>query len=158
MGDVGDRLSSVGLHLPEPPDALGKYVPAVRSGDLVFTSGQLPIADESLMARGPVPEIVGIEIAQRCAELCALNALAAASSVCDLDHVCRVLKVVGYVASSVGFDQQPAVVNGASDVFITAFGDGGKHAREAVGVASLPMGAPVEVSVILELWSGKDQE
>lgn len=150
-GKVVERLRAAGLSLPDPPQALGDYVPAVRSGSLVFTAGQLPMQDGALLATGRVGSEVTAEDAARCAERCALNALAAAAGVCDLDAVTRVVKVVGYVASSPDFTAQPTVVNGASAVMTAAFGETGKHAREAVGVASLPMAAPVEVSLILEL-------
>jgi enamine deaminase RidA (YjgF/YER057c/UK114 family) len=131
---------------------VGLYVPAVRSGNLVFTSGQLPLSEGVLAATGRVGSGVSQEQAFECAGVCALNALAAASTVCDLDRVCRVVKLVGYVASAAGFTSQPAVINGASEVLALAFGEeAGAHAREAVGVAELPMGAPVEVSLILEI-------
>jgi len=117
----------------------------------VFTSGQLPLHDGSLIASGLVGGSVAIDVAAACARQCALNALAAAATVCELDSVVRVVKVTGYVASAEGFSEQPRVINGASDVFATAFGDAGRHAREAVGVARLPLDAPVEVSVVFEV-------
>lgn len=150
-GDVADRLAGVGLALPPAPSALGQYVPAVRTGMLVFTSGQLPFADGTLIASGLVGDAVSEDLAAACARQSALNALAAASTVCDLDKVTRVVKVVGYVASAPAFTAQPAVINGASEVMTAAFGQAGTHAREAVGVARLPMDAPVEVSIILEV-------
>lgn len=118
---------------------------------MVFTSGQLPVQAGQLLATGAVPEAVSPEDAAGCARQCALNALAAAATVCDLDAVIRVVKLVGYVASSPSFGGQPAVINGASEVMLIAFGDSGVHAREAVGVAALPLGAPVEMSLVLEL-------
>jgi len=148
---VAEQLRSAGLELPPAPAALGAYVPAVRAGQLVFTAGQLPLVEGVLLATGRVPDDVPPDLARRCAERCALNALAAASRVCDLDQVVRVVKVVGYVASSAGFVAQPAVVDGASAVMAAAFGEVGRHAREAVGVAALPMGAPVEVSLVVEV-------
>lgn len=151
MGTVADRLAAAGLVLPAAPQALGAYLPAVRSGSLVFTAGQLPLRDGELLAQGQVGGSVSPEIAEECARVCALNALAAASVVCDLDDVTRGVKLVGYVASAPGFTAQPRIIDWASDVLIVAFGDAGRHAREAVGVAELPKGAPVEVSVILEL-------
>ena len=150
MGRVIERLESHGLTLPEAPSPVGDYVPAVRTSDLVFTSGQLPLVAGELLAVGVVGHDVTLEEAVRCAQVAALNALAAASTVCDLDQVVRVVKVVGYVSSDQAFFSQPAVINGASGVMIAAFGDAGIHAREAVGVRALPMGAPVEVSVVLE--------
>lgn len=149
--DVASRLGVAGLVLPEPAAALGSYVPAVRTGRLVFTSGQLPMRGGELMAAGVVGTEVDPDTAALCAGQCALNALAAASTVCDLSRVTRVVKVVGYVASAPGFTAQPAVVNGASNVMSTAFGEHGRHAREAVGVVALPLGAPVEVSLVLEV-------
>lgn len=148
---VGKRLADAGLALPPGPAALGMYVPAVRTGDLVFTSGQLPMADGVLLSTGLVGADVSAEDARRAAERCALNALAAASTVCDLDTVTRVVKLTGYVASASGFTAQPGVIDGASGVLALAFGDAGTHAREAVGVAALPLGAAVEVSLVLEV-------
>jgi enamine deaminase RidA (YjgF/YER057c/UK114 family) len=148
---VAQRLAEAGLSLPDGPAALGMYVPAVRSGDLVFTSGQLPMADGALLATGLVGADATPEDARRAAERCALNALAAASTVCDLDDVVQVVKVTGYVASAPGFSAQPGVIDGASAVLVAAFGDAGVHAREAVGVAALPLGASVELSLVLSL-------
>lgn len=148
---VADRLGAAGLSLPSATTPLGAYVPAVRAGALVFTSGQLPLVDGVLVTSGRVGAEVDAETARACAQTAALNVLAAASTVCDLDEVVSVVKLVGYVASAPGFGGQPAVVNGASEVMAAAFGEGGTHAREAVGVAELPMGAPVEVSAILLL-------
>ena len=148
---VAGRLAAAGLELPAGPAALGDYVPAVRSGSLVFTSGQLPMKAGALLATGAVGAATDAGTARTCAGQCALNALAAASTVCDLDDVVRVVKVTGYVASAPGFTAQPGVVDGASAVMGAAFGDAGRHARAAVGVASLPLGAPVEVEIVLEL-------
>ena len=146
-----ERLEHAGLHLSPPPPALGSYVPAVRVGDLIFTSGQLPLREGSLMRSGIVGRDVTAEEAVLLAEQCALNALAAAQTVCDLDSVVRIVKLTGYVASDPSFTGQPAVINGASDVMSLAFGEAGSHAREAIGVAALPLGAPVEVSVVLQI-------
>lgn len=151
MASVRSRLEAAGLTLPEAPAPAGAYVPAVRAGNLVFTAGQLPLRRGALISSGKVGESVDDETAFVCAGICALNALAAAATVCDLDDVVRVVKVTGYVASTPGFTAQPTVVNGASDVFAAAFGDAGAHAREAVGVAALPLDAPVEVSIVLEV-------
>lgn len=148
---VVERLRSGGLEIPVPAVALGAYVPAVRAGDLVFTSGQLPVHSGELLERGRVGDGVSAEDATLCARQCALNALAAASTVCDLDEVVRIVKLTGYVASAPGFLGQPGVIDGASEVLALAFGEAGRHAREAVGVAALPLGAPVEVSLILEV-------
>lgn len=151
MGAVIDRLAALGLELPPVAAALGAYVPAVRSNGFVYTSGQLPVADGELMARGKVGDSVSEGLARECAQRCALNALAAAGSVCELDSIVRVVRVTGYVASDPTFCSQPAVINGASDLFVEVFGDAGRHSREAVGVAALPLDAPVEVSVVFEL-------
>jgi len=137
--------------IPEPAAAVGSYVPAVRAGSTVYTSGQLPMRAGTLMASGLVGGDVSVEVAFECAGQAALNALSAASTVCDLDEIDRVVKVTGYVASAEGFIAQPSVINGASDVFLALFDDAGKHAREAVGVARLPLDAPVEVSVVFSL-------
>lgn len=151
MPSVRSRLAREGFELTEPPSALGSYVPAVRAGSLVFTAGQLPLRAGDLIASGHLGAEVDESTGRLCAQQCALNALAAASCVCELDKVVRVVKVVGYVASAPGFIAQPAVVDGASAVMVAAFRDAGRHAREAVGVAELPLGAPVEVSLVLEL-------
>jgi enamine deaminase RidA (YjgF/YER057c/UK114 family) len=151
MPSVVQRLEAAGLTLPVAATPVGSYVPATRSGSLVFTSGQLPVIDGELMASGLIGDAVSLEAAQACAQRCALNCLAAAATVCDLDEVVSAVKLVGFVASAPGFISQPAVINGASEVLTLAFGDAGKHAREAVGVAALPLGAPVEVSLVLAL-------
>jgi enamine deaminase RidA (YjgF/YER057c/UK114 family) len=152
MSAVEDRLSELGLTVPEVVPPVAAYVPVVRDGDLVFTSGQLPMADGSLAATGKVGAEVGPEKAKSLAELCALNAIAAIKSeVGDLDTVTRVVKVVGFVASDPSFTGQPGVVNGASELLVKAFGDKGIHARSAVGVSALPLDAPVEVEVIVSV-------
>ncbi len=150
-GAVAARLAELGLTLPQVTKPVASYVPAVVTGSLVFTAGQLPFADGALPATGKVGAEVSAEDAQRFARTCALNALAAAQSVIgSLDRVTRIVKVVGFVASAPDFTGQPAVVNGASDVLGDIFGDAGRHARSAVGVAVLPLDAPVEVELILE--------
>lgn len=151
MSSVEQSLAELGMTLPQPPAALGDYVPATRAGALVFTSGQLPMRDGELLATGSVGGPVSIEVAQECARVAALNALAAASTVCDLDEVAEIIKLVCYVASGDTFTSQPAVANAASAVMVGAFGDAGRHAREAVGVARLPLDAPVELSLVLLL-------
>lgn len=150
MGDVVQRLADAGLDVPAVAAPAGAYVPAKRSGGLVFTSGQLPMREGVLLAKGIVDD-VSAEEARECARMCALNALAAASTVCDLDEVVCAIKLTGYVASKSTFHSQPAVIDGASEVLAIAFGDAGVHVREAVGVAALPLGAPVEVSLVLEV-------
>ena len=149
---VLDRLAELGLTLPTVAPPVASYVPAVRSGNLVWTSGQLPFVDGALPVTGKVGAEVDATRAQELARVCALNALAAiAAQVGDLDSVRRVVKVVGYVASAPAFFGQPGVVNGASDLLAEVFGDAGRHARSAVGVASLPLDAPVEVEVVVEV-------
>lgn len=151
MTRVQERLESHGFILPAPPAAVGDYVPATRAGGFIFTSGQLPFRDGVLAATGLVGDDVSPEVAHECATIAALNALAAAATACDLDDVVAAVKLTGYVASAPGFIAQPAIINGSSAILAAAFGDSGVHAREAVGVASLPLGAPVEVSIILLL-------
>ena len=152
MSAVEDRLSELGLTVPEVVPPVAAYVPVVREGDLVFTSGQLPMVDGSLAATGKVGAEVDAETAKSLAETCALNAIAAIKSeIGDLDTVTRVVKVVGFVASAPGFTAQPKVVNGASELLGEIFGEAGKHARSAVGVAELPLGLPVEVELVVEV-------
>lgn len=152
MPDVTGRLAELGIELPEVAAPLAAYVPAVRAGDLVFTAGQLPLSDGELLATGIVGADVDVETAQACARQCALNALAAVADVVgDLSRVARIIKVVGFVASTPDFTGQPGVVNGASDLLGQVFGDAGVHARSAVGVSSLPLGAPVEVELVVEV-------
>ncbi|MER5645134.1 RidA family protein [Streptosporangium sp. NPDC002524] len=147
-----ERLAELGLTLPEVVPPLAAYVPAVRSGDHVYTSGQLPIVDGKLVTAGKVGAEVDVEDAYELARVCALNALAAiASAAGGLSNIVRVVKVVGFVASAPSFTGQPQVVNGASDLLAAVLGDAGKHARSAVGVAVLPLDAPVEVEVIAEV-------
>jgi enamine deaminase RidA (YjgF/YER057c/UK114 family) len=146
------RLSELGLTVPEVPKPVASYVPALRSGSHVFTSGQLPMRDGALMTVGKVGGEVTAEQAVECARQCALNTLAAVASVVgDLSAVRRIVKVVVYVASAPDFTGQPGVANGASDLFGSAFGDIGQHARSAVGVAVLPLNAPVEVELVVEV-------
>jgi len=145
------RLAELGLALPPVAAPVAAYVPAVRTGDLVWTSGQLPFVDGALPATGRVGAEVSPETAAELARTCALNALAAVNELVGLDAVRRVVKVVGFVASAPGFYGQPAVVNGASELLGAVFGPAGQHARSAVGVAALPLGAPVEVELVVEV-------
>jgi enamine deaminase RidA (YjgF/YER057c/UK114 family) len=145
------RLAELGLTLPPVAAPLAAYLPAVRSGSLVFTAGQLPLVDGKLELTGAVGGRVSVEQAADAARTCGLNGLAAVDALVGLDSVVRVVKVVGYVASAPGFTGQPAVVNGASELFGELFGAAGRHARSAVGVASLPMDAPVEVELVVEV-------
>jgi enamine deaminase RidA (YjgF/YER057c/UK114 family) len=145
-----ERLARLGLTLPSVPAPVAAYVPAVRAGALVYTAGQVPMVDGSLAATGLVGTDVDEAEAKRLAQICALNALAAVDSVVPLDSVRAVIKVVGFVASAPGFYGQPGVVNGASELLGEVFGGSG-HARSAVGVSSLPLNAPVEVELIVEV-------
>ncbi len=152
-GAVAARLAELGLTLPEVVPPLAAYRPAVRSGSYVFTAGQLPLVDGKLPATGKVGAEVTAEQAYDLARTCALNALAAVGSVVDgdLDRIARVVKVVGFVASAPDFTGQPGVVNGASELLGEVLGEAGVHARSAVGVAVLPLDAPVEVEIQVEL-------
>jgi enamine deaminase RidA (YjgF/YER057c/UK114 family) len=147
-----ERLAELGHTLPTDTAPLAAYVPAVRAGNLVFTSGQLPRVDGEPTHVGKVGAEVSPEDAKKAAETCALNAIAALKAeIGDLEKVRRVVKVVGFVASAPDFTGQPGVVNGASELLGTVFGDAGVHARSAVGVAALPLDVPVEVEMIVEV-------
>lgn len=145
------RLAELGLSLPQVAAPVAAYLPAVRSGNHVYVSGQLPMVDGALAATGKVGAEVGAEQAKELARQCALNGLAAVDALVGLDAVTRVVKLVGFVASASGFTGQPGVVNGASELLGAVFGAAGQHARSAVGVAELPLGAPVEVELIVEV-------
>ena len=148
---VETNLAALGLELPEVATPAGAYVPAVVSGNLVFTAGQIPLVDGKLMAEGRLGAEITAEQGKEIAQRCALNAIAAVKSVLgDLERVKKVVKVVGFVASTPEFTAQPGVVNGASELLQAAFGDAGIHARSAVGVAVLPLNSPVEVELIVE--------
>jgi enamine deaminase RidA (YjgF/YER057c/UK114 family) len=152
MSQIEKRIIDLGFVLPETAKPLAAYIPAVQSGNLVFTSGQLPMIDGSLAETGKVGGSVSPERAKELATVCALNALAAVKTVIgDLDKIKRVVKVVGFVSSTPDFSGQPGVVNGASEFFGEVFGDKGIHARSAVGVAVLPLDAPVEIELIVEV-------
>jgi enamine deaminase RidA (YjgF/YER057c/UK114 family) len=148
---VDERLSELGIELPAVATPAGAYVPAVISGNLVFTAGQIPLIDGKLMAEGKVGAEISPELGREIARRCALNAIAAVKSVIgDLNRVKKVVKVVGFVASVPEFTGQPGVLNGASELLEQVFGEVGIHARSAVGVAALPLNAPVEVELIVE--------
>jgi enamine deaminase RidA (YjgF/YER057c/UK114 family) len=152
MSTPSERLAGLGLTLPPVAAPQAAYVPAVRTGSYVYVSGQLPVVDGKLQAVGKVGEAVSAEEAAALARLCALNGLAAAASVAGgLDAITRIVKVTGFVASVPSFTGQPAVINGASEFFIEVFGDAGRHARSAVGLAALPLDSPVEVELIAEV-------
>jgi len=151
MSRVENRLAELGHTLPQVATPAGSYLPAMISGNLVFTAGQIPMIDGKLMASGKLGADIDAERGAQIAERCALNALAAIKSVLgDLDRVKQVVKVVGFVASVPEFTAQPSVINGASEFLQQVFGDAGKHARSAVGVPVLPLDAPVEVELIVE--------
>jgi len=145
------RLAELGIELPGVVPPLAAYVPAMRTGNLVYTSGQLPMQAGKLLQTGKVGAEVGPEEGKELARTCALNALAAVHSLVGIDAVTRVVKVVGFVASAPGFNGQPGVINGASQVLGEVFGEAGTHARSAVGVSELPLDAPVEVEIIVEV-------
>jgi enamine deaminase RidA (YjgF/YER057c/UK114 family) len=145
------KLKELGIELPAVAAPVAAYVPAVRTGSLVYTSGQLPFVGGALPATGKVGGEIGPDEGKGYARTCALNALAAVDALVGLDSITRIVKVVGFVASAEGFTGQPAVVNGASELFGEVFGEAGQHARSAVGVAELPLGAPVEVELIVEI-------
>ncbi|MFI8966427.1 RidA family protein [Streptomyces sp. NPDC053493] len=149
--DVRERLAGLGLRLPEVSPPKGAYVPAVRSGGHVFVAGQIPLTGGELTATGRVGAEVTAERAKELSRQCALAALAAADSVAPLEEVVRVVKVVGYVSSAPGFVRQAAVVDGASELLLEVFGEAGRHARSVVGMDILPLDAPVEIEIVLEV-------
>ena len=149
---IKEKLSALGLTLPTAAAPVAAYVPAVKGGNLVFTAGQLPVVDGKLVKEGKVGSDVTADDAKDLAQLCALNALAAISLVAEIDQIERVIRVSGFVNCAPGFTAIPGVVNGASELLIKIFGDvNGKHARTAVGVAELPLNAPVEIELIVQL-------
>ncbi len=151
--DIEKRLSELGLELPEAPKPVAAYVPSVVAGSLVYVSGQLPFKDGELMAMGKVVSDVNLEMAQTCAKQCVLNALAVVKYEVDGDWAkfVRVVRIGGFVQSDDGFAEQAQVINGASEILLKLFGDAGRHARAAVGVNALPLNAPVEVEMIVEV-------
>jgi len=145
-------LKELGILLPEAPKPVAAYIPAKQSGKLVFTAGQLPMVQGELISKGLLGQDVDIEEANKAARICTLNALAAIKGVVgDLDRIKQIVRVVGYVASVPTFTQQPAVVNGASELLLEIFGESGKHARSAVGMAVLPLNASVEIELTVEV-------
>ena len=149
---IKEKLSGLGLTLPVAALPVAAYVPAVKSGNLVFVAGQLPLVDGKIVKEGKVGKEVTPEEAKDMAQICALNALAAISLVAEIDQIEKIVRVGGFVNGAPGFVAIPAVINGASELFIKLFGDvNGKHARTAIGVAELPLNAPVEVEVIVQL-------
>ena len=151
---IKGKLAELGLTLPEAALPVAAYVPAVRTGNLVFTAGQLPLVDGKIPFVGKVGSDVTPEQAKDMAQVCALNALAAISLVADIDQIEKIVRVGGFVNGIPGFVAIPAVINGASELLIKLFGEGnGKHARTAIGVAELPLNAPVEVEMVVQLKS-----
>ena len=149
---IKEKLSALGLTLPTAAAPVAAYVPAVKTGNLVFTAGQLPVVDGKLVLTGKVGSDVTAEDAKKMAEICALNALAAISLVADIDMIEKIVRVGGFVNGAPGFVAIPAVINGASELLIKLFGEvNGKHARTAVGVAELPLNAPVEIEMVVQL-------
>ena len=153
MSDVRSKLAELGLTLPIAAKPVAAYVPAIRTGNLVFTAGQLPLVDGKIAATGKVGGAISPEQGKELAQICALNALAAVETVANVDHIVKVVRVVGYVNGVAGFINPPVVVNGASELLLSIWGEAGKHARSAIGVADLPLDAPVEIELTVELKS-----
>jgi enamine deaminase RidA (YjgF/YER057c/UK114 family) len=152
MSSPEERLKEMGIELPPAPNPLGSYIPAVRTGNLVFVSGMLPLKDGKLLHRGKVGSEVTVEEAREAARTAAVNALSVLKAhTGGLDKVRRCVKVSGYIASSPGFTEQPMVLNAASDLMAEVFGEAGRHARAAIGVPVLPMDSPVEIEFIFEV-------
>ena len=152
MNTVENKIKDLGLVLPEAPKPVAAYIPAKRVGNLVFTAGQLPIVNGELICKGLLGQDIQIDEAFQAARICTLNALAAVKGVTDdLDKIVQIVRIVGYVAGTQTFVQQPAVINGASELILEIFGELGKHARSAIGVSSLPLNASVEIELTLEV-------
>lgn len=149
---INERLKELGIEIPEAPKPLAAYVPALRTGNYVFTAGQLPLKNGELLYAGKVGRDITAEDAVKAAEICAINCLSAVkTAIGDLNKIKQIVKIVAFVASAEGFTAQPAVANGASELMLKIFGESGKHARSAVGVAELPRGASVEIEMIVEV-------
>ena len=152
MSEIENRIKNLGLVLPEVSAPLAAYIPAKKTGHVIFTAGQLPLLKGELICKGLLGQDVDVEQAYQAARICTLNALAAIKGVIeDLDQIVQVVRVVGYVASTSTFTQQPAIVNGASELLLEIFGGHGKHARSAVGMAVLPLNASVEIELTVEV-------
>ncbi len=152
MGKVESRINELKLSLPDVPKPVAAYIPAKQTGNLVFTAGQLPMVNGELISKGLLGQDVEVDAANKAARICTLNSLAAIKGVIgDLDRIKQIVRVVGYVASVPTFTQQPAVVNGASELLLEIFGENGKHARSAVGIAVLPLNASVEIELTVEI-------
>jgi len=149
---IEEKLKSLNIVLPNPPKPAGAYIPVVKSGNTVYVSGQIPIEDGTVAFKGKVPSVQSLEQAQKAAKLCVINALAQLKSeLGSLDKISKILRVSGFVNSEPDFTEQPKVINEASDLLFEIFGEKGKHSRIAVGVASLPLGATVEIDMIVEI-------
>ncbi len=148
--DIKERLKELGLRVPLAAKPVAAYVPAMRAGSLIFTAGQLPMIDGALVMTGKVGDKITVEEAKHLAAICALNCLAAVETIISIEKITRIVRVVGYVNGIEGFTQQSAVINGASELFVNLWGESGKHARSAVGVAELPLNASVEIELIAE--------
>ena len=148
---VRDSLRDLGLEVPIAAKPVAAYVPATRTGNLIFTAGQLPLVDGQMVATGKVGQEVDVEQAKKLAEVCALNCLAAVETVVPIERILRIVRVVGYVNGIAGFTNQPAVINGASELFLTLWGDSGKHARSAIGVYDLPLDSPIELELVVQI-------
>ena len=156
MSSPEDKLKALGIELPEIPKPLGSYIPSLISGNLLYTSGQLPLIDGKLMFTGKVGSEVTLEEGRLCARQAAINALAVANShLGGLERINRCVKVMGFVASAMDFSGQPGVLNGASDLMVEVLGEAGRHVRVAVGVAVLPLDAPVEIEFVFEVMPTK---
>jgi len=149
--DVKAKLESLGKTLPVAALPVAAYVPAIRTGNLVFTAGQLPLVDGQMAGTGKVGAEITPERAKELAEICALNCLAAVNTVADVNKIVKIVRVVGYVNGVAGYVNQPIVVNGASELFLAIWGDAAKHARSAVGIAELPLNSPVEIELTVEI-------
>ncbi len=153
MGKIDDRLNELGINIPKAAAPVANYVGWVKTGNLVFTAGQVPIKDGEFLYKGIVGKDISVEDATAAARLCAINMISQVKDACngDLDRVKRVVKLVGFVNGVPGFEGQPTVINGASDLMVEVFGDNGKHARSAVGAGSLPLNVSVEIEGIFEI-------
>lgn len=145
------RLKELGFTVPTAPKPLAAYIPAVKTGNLIFTAGQLPLVDGQMAGVGKVGGEISVERGRELAEIAALNALAAVETITSIDNILRIVRVVGYVNGVPGFTNQPAVINGASELFVKIWEDAGRHARSAIGVAELPLNAPVEIELTVEI-------
>jgi len=149
--NASQRLKELGFTVPTAPKPVAAYIPAVKTGNLIFTAGQLPLVDGQMAGVGKVGGEISIEQGRELAEIAALNALAAVETITSIDDIVRIVRVVGYVNGIPGFTNQPAVINGASELFVKIWEDAGKHARSAIGVAELPLNAPVEIELTVEV-------